>query len=70
MNEKIACIRSVSRGRKNSAGSCNVSNSMIAFLPRTVHASTVNIVASKTSNQTPKNRSNECNQSKSRKSLH
>ena len=56
MNDKIACMRSVSRGRKNSAGSGNISNSMIAFLPKPINSSSVNIITNKTKSQTPKNR--------------
>ena len=42
MNEKIACMRSISRG-KNSVGSGNYGNSRIAFLPRKLNTSGVNI---------------------------
>ena len=42
MNEKIACMRSISRG-KNSVGSGNFANSRIAFLPKKLNTSGVNI---------------------------
>ena len=46
MNDKIACMRSISRG-KNSVGSSKYGNSMIAFLPKKINTSTVNIVTAK-----------------------
>jgi len=46
MNDKITGMRSVSRG-KNTANSTNIGNSMIAFLPKTMNSSTVNIITSK-----------------------
>ena len=55
MNDKIACMRSISRG-KNSVGSSKYGNSMIAFLPKKINTSTVNIVTAKSQVQTPKDR--------------
>ena len=47
MNDRIACMRSVSRG-KNSVGSGRISNTMIAFLPKKINSSSVNIITAKT----------------------
>ena len=55
MNEKVACMRSISRG-KNSVGSNKYANSMIAFLPKKINTSGVNIIVAKSQVQTPKER--------------
>ena len=48
MNDKIACMRSVSRGRKNSVGSGRINNTMIAFLPKKINSESINIITAKT----------------------
>ena len=46
MNDKIACMRSISRG-KNSVGSGKYSSSIITFPPKKINTSTVNIITAK-----------------------
>ena len=53
MNDTITGMRSASRG-KNSGGGANAGNSTIAFLPKGINPSSVNIVTAKSQVQTPK----------------